>query len=251
MTSTMRPRQLLAAVLLTLSWVFLTAPEPIAATKVTPVRVQVDAKGRGVVTVTNVGDRDTLYKINALSWEQSDGKDVTTPTKEFIASPPSFTLKPGQTRDIRIGFRSSKRLAVERTYRLSIQEIPSKVQIEGSTLALSVAVRHLLPVFVAPANQSAEALPRWTGRHDGDSLIVRCENRGQRHFSFQRIALGKSAKTKGKPAFSTDLKATVLPGAWQEWRIKLPAELRGMPLSTIAVGRPQQKELTSYPINVK
>ena len=219
-----------------------------AATQVTPVRIFIDSNGRGVVTVSNTGTSAVLHQVSPFNWQQSEGEDLMSPTRDFIASPPSFSLKPGGKRDVRLGFRSASPKPVERAYRLVIEEVPPKIKQSNGALGVSVAVRHVLPVFIAASTEVAAPELRWSARRDGDSIVVRCQNLGAKHASFDQI--GFSTGGSAEPSFTVNDYATVLAGGSHDWKVKIPAKLSGERWTKIMVRPLREKSFASYPIKL-
>lgn len=227
---------------------FLFTPAVLAATQITPVRIFVDAGGRGVVTVTNKGTSPVLYQLTPLSWSQLDGQDVMSPTTEFIASPPSFILKPGAERDIRLGVRASSKRAVERAYRLIIEEVPPKVRQSNEQTGLSVAVRHVLPVFIAAAAEDPQPKLSWSARREGSSIILRGVNSGASHIAVQEV--GISSGNGGEPKAIGKGYKYILAGGSQTWSVKVTPSLLNESWKQVVVRPVRSKTTLSFPLRV-
>ncbi len=80
-------------------------------------------------------------------WSQKDGKDVLEKTSDVIVSPPILSVAKGSDGIVRIARVSTKPVEGEETYRILLDEVPSREKLQGGGLA--VVVRQSLPVFFA------------------------------------------------------------------------------------------------------
>ena len=217
------------AVLAGLALVGLAMPV-MAATTISPIVIDVPANGRAIVTVSNDRTREVLYQVTVLSWQVIDGADRHEATEDFIASPPLFTLAPSASQIVRIGFRNPKRLPVEQAYRLILAEVPpeasSQLPRPDDTSAeagvIGFSLQYLLPVFVAPASHVAKPALVWSMRADGDGVVVRAENLGNRRTVLNMVGLSSQTGTDPAPEYAGKQRLTVLARSWREWRIAVP-----------------------------
>ena len=117
--------------------------------QVNPIRVDLTPKAQTTaLSVRNTGTEPVVVQVSVEAWAQDEGKDVYSPTREIIATPPVLTIPPDQERVVRIGLRRAPDKGRELSYRLFLQEVPPPPQpgFQGIVVALRVG----LPVFVAP-----------------------------------------------------------------------------------------------------
>lgn len=202
-----------------------------ASASITPVVLEIDARGRGALRVTNKRDRSVTYQLTPLNWDVVDGKDLYQPSNDFIASPPSFTLKPRQTREIRVGFRNPAQAAVERAYRLVVEEVPFETASADQGLNINLRMRYVLPVYIAPAAAPTADIV-WSVRRQGGSAIVKAENRGNRRFVVRELGFNADAASAGAPTHALAEPQSVLAQSWREWTIVVPG---GVALETLLV----------------
>jgi fimbrial chaperone protein len=203
-----------------------------AATTINPIVIEVPADGRAIVTIRNDGAREVLYQVTVLRWQVVDGVDHYDATEDFIASPPLFTLGPSASQVVRIGFRNLVLRPVEQTYRLLLAEVPTEVsstlQRPGDTSAeagvVEISLQYLLPVFVAPADQGARSVLVWSMRADGDAVVVRAKNLGNRRAVLNMVGLSSQSGADPAPEYASNQRLAVLAGSWREWRIAVPAD---------------------------
>lgn len=214
-----------------LAMAFIAMPAT-ASTTISPVVINVPADGRAIVTVRNERAREVLYQVTVLSWRVIDGVDLHEATEAFIASPPLFTLPPSASQIVRIGFRNPERLPVEQAYRLVLDEVPPETSSQSphpdDTSAeagvIDFSLRYLLPVFVAPASLGAKPALVWSMRADGDAVVVRAENLGNRREVLNMVGLSSPSGTDPAPEYVRKQRLTVLARSWREWRIAVPVD---------------------------
>ena len=186
---------------------------------VNPVRIDVDASGRGVITLTHVGERRATYQVTPYAWSILANDDALEPTAEFIASPAAVTLEPGQARTIRVGFRNPQRAAKERTFRLLVRELPDAQPLPPDTIAIATVLELSIPVFIAPAKPVPGELA-WSLRAHEGALVLRAENSGAQHVQVRGISLTPPGAAASLA--SRELRY-VLAGTVREWRFPAPA----------------------------
>ncbi len=190
-----------------------------AGSRISNVILEVDQDGRGLTEITNLDAAPLGYVVTPLSWKIIDGRDVYEKTSDFIAIPPSFQLGPNETKAVRVGFRKSSRSEIERTYRLSIREVPSTIGSEGVALVYD----HLVPVFIAPAAKVALSELHCSVRKGEDgSRHLKIENSGNRRTTIRAIRL----KREGKIVFDATS---------NQWSAILAKTWREVPLDPISV----------------
>ena len=189
----------------------------LAGSRVDPVVLEIDARGRGQTTITNITTAPLGFEVTPLDWKVIDGEDELTPSEAFVATPPSFQLEPGESRTVRVGFRNQASSPVERAYRLSVREIPQTTLAEGLTFVFN----HMLPAYIAPASRIVGAVFKARGKAaEARVMVVRVENSGNKRESVRSISVtpaGGAAQT-----FTLNERNTVLAQNWREWRLELP-----------------------------
>ncbi len=169
---------LMASVLASTSWA--------NAFNVKPVRVFL---GPGQLTqtleITNESGRTLSLSLNAVSWSQdAAGGQLEAATEEVVFFPKLFLLEPGATRSVRVGLKSTTAEALERTYRLYIEELPTQREEQGTTL--QVLLRVGIPIFFAPQQDRVTAsIDAVTLQGCALSFVV--SNTGSSHFRAQSL----------------------------------------------------------------
>ncbi len=153
---------------------------------ISPVRVDLSAKKpNGSVQITNTGDRSVTVQVHVAQWAMRGSEDEYVETDDFIVNPPVFSVDPGATQRIRIGLRGVDPAAVERSYRLILEEVPKAA--ESGTVAMILKLS--LPIFIQPGTPAAPALV-WRAQRDNDgSLRLAVSNDGTAHDRISSVEL--------------------------------------------------------------
>lgn len=201
-----RKKILVTAIATAIMSVFISVPLVASAGsfRAVPVRLYLDARTRtAVLKVTNDGDEKVTVQLEASSWSQdADGKDVYEPTKDIVFFPKIAEIEKGQEKIIRVGYEGKKGAApetAEKTYRLFLQELPVS---KPGEVAVKMAIRMGLPVFVAPVKALKEGVVEKMELSDG-SLRVKVRNKGNSHIIISRVK-AKGIDESGAEAFSAE-----------------------------------------------
>lgn len=185
---------------------------------VDPVRIELSPQQQvASVNIRNNSDQPTTIQIEATAWSQLDGKDVYTPTRELLVSPPIITIAPKSEQVIRSALRRKADTSTELTYRIYLQELPSQ-PVPGFK-GVQVTLRIGLPVFVKPQKLKATPKMLWTVSAAPDnSLKVALQNQGSAHVQVSDFALydvGNDKPIGGESGLNY-----ILAGQMHEWLIK-------------------------------
>jgi fimbrial chaperone protein len=185
-----------------------------ATISVAPVRVTLSGAERtAVVTVFNRGEDHAVIQAEALQWQQQDGEDQLSATREVLVSPPVFDLPGGKSQLVRLSLRREPDGVRELSYRLILQEVPSSQEVVPQ--GLRIALRLSLPVFVVPDETAAPALAWSAICCEGRALTLELTNKGTRHLRLTDFTL--AAPGVDDPIASQMLAAYVLPGRSKRW----------------------------------
>lgn len=186
----------------------LSADTGFASTSINNVVMEVDSGGRATTEITNIGEDPIGYTLTPYDWTIEDGEDIYTETSQFMAVPPTFQLAPGQTMTVRVGFRNPTPARAERTFRLSVREVPTVTAEEG----LSFAYNHMLPVYVAPVGGREPTNVRFSLVQRGGAWFLRALNEGNARAVVRSLVVGGSE-------IPTSSKATILARSWREYAV--------------------------------
>lgn len=189
-----------------------------------PVRLSLSTRQSiGMLTVRNDGDEPTVVQLETVQWTQAGGKDVYTPTKEILATPPIFTVPPHGSQLVRVGLRRPADAARELSYRLFLQEVPPPPKADFT--GLRVALRFGVPIFVSSvAITEKKAVPpavalRWHASADSaGNLALTVANPGDAHVHLAELNVTISSASDPVARFPSP--EYVLAGQSRELRIK-------------------------------
>lgn len=203
---------------------------------VDPVRVELSPHQQtAAIIVRNDSDQPSSMQIQAVTWSQFNGKDVYTPTRELLVSPPVVTIPPKSDQVIRVALRRQADPSKELSYRINLQELPA--QPAPDFTGVHVALRIGLPVFVQPHMGEAKPKMVWTVARMSDSTLkVGVQNQGNAHVQISDFSLyipGSERAITGEAGSNY-----VLAGQSQEWLLKTS------PSEKIADGRLRLKAYT-------
>jgi fimbrial chaperone protein len=98
------------------------------------------------------------------------------PTRDLVLFPQLLTLQPGEQRNLRVGAAPDKFGALEKSYRLFVEELPPTEKAFDRP-AVQVLTRVGIPVFLEPGHVVAAARIE-APRVEGGKLIFRLRNMG-------------------------------------------------------------------------
>lgn len=182
---------------------------------ISPIRLDLSAKARTAALTIRNDERETLVQVEVLLWEQVDGEDRLTPTRDLLVSPAVFTLAPNGSQLVRVALRGAPADASrELSYRLILQEVPQTANPDFA--GLRVALRMSVPVFVATAGTTGPALT-WSAAASGDALVLTAENTGDVHARIHGFSISPVAGDDAPIARSAA--AYIPPGQSRRWTL--------------------------------
>ncbi len=207
-----------------------------AAWDIDPVRVELSPEQQtAAITIKNDSDQATSIQIQTVAWSQVGGKDVYTPTRELLVSPPIVTIAPKSEQVIRAALRRQVDASSELAYRINLQELPPP-PVPGFT-GVQVALRIGLPVFVQSQKGDAASKMFWSVvRMPNNQLKVGLRNSGSAHVQVSDFSL--YVPGRDRPIAGESGSNYVLAGQTREWLLKTG------PTETLAGGRLHLKAFT-------
>lgn len=123
-----------------------------ASLQVAPISVAFSPQEKAKeIWLTNTSERPIRAQTRVLIWSQVAGQDQVNPTRDLVASPSITEIKAGEQQLIRIIRIAPQNTAVEQTYRLLIDELPSAGQADAQT-GLQLLLQYSIPVFIQPTD---------------------------------------------------------------------------------------------------
>ena len=195
---------------------------------VRPTRINLENTQRNAeITVTNGGSTPELLRVGAMSWEQVGGKERYAPTDELLVVPPLLRVEAGQERIVRLALRGVLSGTHERSYRIFLTEVPSKIKSEAP--GVQVALRFGIPVYVnagSPKTTEGTAGLEPSAEIDGAKRIhLQLANGGERHVVISTIRI-YSDISKSRSVGEKNVNTALLAGAYHSFELTANEALR-------------------------
>jgi len=184
--------------------------------EISPVLIELAAQDRTEqIVLKNRSKRSISFDVGMRHWSQKDGEDVLVATDVFIVSPPALTMKPGDSRTIRLLRTEPADELQESSFRLILEEIPLKEnKVQGRPV---VALVLSIPLFAEAQKASApDFRVSLVKSADGNKHVLTVNNQGKIHariLSAQPMAAGKALNE------AVSLIGYALPGNTRSWEI--------------------------------
>jgi fimbrial chaperone protein len=192
------------------------APALAGTFSISPLRVELSSRVQtGALTIRNQEETPVVVQAEAMLWEQADGSDRLTPTRDVLVSPAVFTLPANGSQLVRVALRRAVGPQTELSYRLILTEVPQ--QASPDFTGLNVALRLSLPIFVAPAIAASPQLEWSAARTSDGTIAVTARNAGNAHARILNFNVAPVAGSE--PAISQDVTAYLLPGQTRTWTL--------------------------------
>jgi fimbrial chaperone protein len=209
-------RRLSSLVVLAVAW-----PAWGASFSISPVRIELSPQEATVaVTVTNTGEDPVSIQLRVFSWRQEANEDRLEPTRDLIATPPLFSIVPGESQIVRVGLRRPPQSAREVPFRAIFEEIPGPPPPKAGP-ALRINLRVSIPVFYAPNETLKPALAWQLARKEQGKLTLTVRNSGGASAQIGDLALARPGAAA--PLVEQKNFAYVLAGAERSFALELPA----------------------------
>jgi fimbrial chaperone protein len=202
---------------------------------ISPLRVELGAGNQtGALTLRNQEDTPVVVQAEVLLWEQVEGEDRLSPTRDLLVSPAVATIPGKGSQLLRVALRRPADPRQQLSYRLIITEVPQQASADFS--GLNIALRLSLPIFVAPAAPANPQL-EWSAVRDAEGRIaLTARNVGNAHARV--LSLSGAPASGSSPGVQQDVTAYILPGQARRWT------LGNGPAADISVADWQQLRVT-------
>ncbi|MCK4739637.1 MAG: molecular chaperone [Deltaproteobacteria bacterium] len=170
----------------------------------------------------NEAKEKVTVRISVKRWSQfQNGEDTYEDTEDIVFFPSVATLEAGEEKIVKVGYQgTSEPILEEKPYRLFIEEVPSK---KSKDETLLLALRLVIPLFVAPHNDNGEEYIESVVFTD-DKLSVKVTNESNHHIFTSKIrAVG--VDTSGSTIFSVEGQGWYLhSGLSKTYSLDVPSE---------------------------
>jgi fimbrial chaperone protein len=214
-----------ALLTLLLVWTVCQAGPAVAANfSVHPIRLVFAPETRSsILRLTNQSPEPLRLQLSLFAWDQRpDGEMQLSPTEDLVFFPTLLTLGPGESRNIRVG-PATPFAAIEKTYRVFVEELPPLASAEGGPGGVRVLTRIGIPIFLQPAQVIQRGhIGSLTVRQG--TLSFEVHNTGNVHFIEQAVRITGFGPAKDS-LFDREVAGWyVLTGGFRTHRVDLPKD---------------------------
>lgn len=182
---------------------------------ISPLRLDLSATSRTAAMTVRNGEREALVQAEVVLWEQVDGEDRLTTTRDLLVSPAVFTLPAKGSQLVRVALRGPPvDTTRELSYRLILQEVPQTANPEFT--GLQVALRLSIPVFVANEGTTGAEIT-WSAAAASDGLTLTAKNTGDVHTRIHGFSVAPAAGD-AQPLVQP-VGSYLLPGQARSWSL--------------------------------
>ena len=174
--------------------------------------------GSVLLTLHNQSADSLSFQLSVFAWTQSStGEMQLQPTQDIVFFPPLLTLKPSETRRVRVGTATTFD-AKEKSYRIFVEELPPT----GAPKGVRVLTKMGIPIFLRPVKEVATASLTDLRQQNGQ-LKFTLSNEGTVHFVPRNIKVRGLAGSK--TAFERELEGWyLLAGGRRDFETALPKD---------------------------
>jgi fimbrial chaperone protein len=174
--------------------------------------------GSVLLTLHNQSADSLSFQLSVFAWTQSStGEMQLQPTQDIVFFPPLLTLKPSETRRVRVGTATTFD-AKEKSYRIFVEELPPTDAPKG----VRVLTKMGIPIFLRPVKEVATASLTDLRQQNGQ-LKFTLSNEGTVHFVPRNIKVRGLAGSK--TAFERELEGWyLLAGGRRDFETALPKD---------------------------
>jgi fimbrial chaperone protein len=209
------------ALALTVAWLW-GGPQAGAASAATftvdPTQIFLSGRtGSVLLTLRNESTETLQFQLSVFAWAQSPtGEMQLEPTEDIVFFPTLLTLKPMETRRVRVGSATAQDVR-EKTYRIFVEELPPTNTVGNGVRVLT---KMGIPIFVRPVKEVATATLSDLRQQEG-ALRFTLTNAGTVHIVPQSIKV--RGLTGPNTAFDRELEGWyVLAGGRREFDVAFP-----------------------------
>ena len=108
-----------------------------ASFTITPVKLKINKDEKiAALTLKNDSKEVKHFQLTIFKVENEHGKEVLKETKDLTVTPVMFKIAPGKSQLVRIAIKNKMYSVMEDGYRVSVKELPHRINAEGSHVRL-------------------------------------------------------------------------------------------------------------------
>jgi fimbrial chaperone protein len=193
-----------------------------AGLNVSPVQIWLSPDAsKSLLTLRNESDAETRYQLSVSAWDEDAQQGMKlSPTDAIIFFPRLLSLKPGDTKNVRIG-ATVPFGAVEKTFRIFVEELPPPQKPQGKS-EVRVLTRVGIPIFVAPVKSVSDRKLSALTMDEKGRATLEVENTGNVHLRVEAVKLEAYAEG-GARLFERSISGWyVLAGGHKRYEVEVP-----------------------------
>jgi len=201
-------------------------PTQAGALSISPVRITLPSGiTSGLMTVRNESPDPVRLQLSLHAWSQDpEGEMKLMPSEDLVIFPGLLQLQPNEARKVRIGLPAQQNVAIEKSYRIFLDELPEAKKLERNQVR--VLARIGVPIFLQPKEPKPSLAPT-IGESSAEGFLVELKNTGNVHLIIQEISITGLGAGEA-PLFEEKLTGGyLLANSTRHHRIKVPADRRG------------------------
>ncbi|MBS0236763.1 MAG: molecular chaperone [Proteobacteria bacterium] len=160
---------------------------------ISPVTLHIENSKFSALSISNNGEHRAAFQVEVKLWSQNEGTDVFQDTDDFIITPVIFFLEPGNTQQVRLGFRKEIALDIEQTYRLFLREILPQDKKKRSN-EISMQFNFSIPIFIQPKEQYSPNLACTYKGIKKNNIEIKCTNSGNTYQFIKNLDIQEYGK---------------------------------------------------------
>lgn len=222
---------------------------------VSPVQVTLaPEKKSAILTLSNPNPEVLTIHASVFAWSQDPTTgDRLEPTQELLAFPQMLRIKPGASRNMRVGTTGTVR-DIERTFRILLEPVvtptkPAEDPRATGTGGLTIVTRASVPVFIQPAKANPAPIRTTLSVAQGQ-LVIQVTNPGSVHIPPPAFTI-KGYTARDELALEGEARGWyVLAGATRTQIIPLPADrCASLRRVVVTVRTGQQTDTAAVPVS--
>jgi fimbrial chaperone protein len=161
---------------------------------ISPIRIDLDRQNKtdSIAISNDEPERKIDMQAKLMEWTQdADGNDVYTDSADLVYFPRIFSVEKQEQRTVRVGLKVPGG-AVEKSYRLFIEELPPPPDPDKKGAQVVFVLRFGIPIFVQPEKeQLAGAIEGVEAGPAAATVVVR--NTGNQNYQIQSLRIKSAA----------------------------------------------------------
>jgi len=126
-----------------------------ASFTITPVKLKINKDEKiAALTLKNDSKEVKHFQLTVFKAENEHGKEVLKETKDLTVTPVMFKIAPGKSQLVRIAIKNKMYSVMEDGYRVSVKELPHKINAEGAHVRLVTEFK--VPVSIEAEKMEAD-----------------------------------------------------------------------------------------------